>query len=299
MTTKTAAGAKEPASKKRKTRLRILIILLLLMLVSGSAVFLYSRYAKTHYRITFYQETSQKVSGNIRIAVISDIHNREYGDHNETLISDLWALKPDLILFPGDMVICDQDDYRAVLDLVSALTEIAPCYGVLGNHESERIYYGGDEDLPDTFENAGLNLLRNAREEVRIGMDTIRLFGVEGTSYGFDAYGGREFMNNMEADPSVYCIVMAHIPILFEPQLSGYVFDLGVAGHVHGGIVVLPFLGGLYSNEEGLFPKFTAGKYTLENQQTLIVSAGLGDSRSFPPRINNIPELVVIDISRY
>ena len=299
MTTKTAAGAKEPASKKRKTRLRILIILLLLMLVSGSAVFLYSRYAKTHYRITFYQETSQKVSGNIRIAVISDIHNREYGDHNETLISDLWALKPDLILFPGDMVICDQDDYRAVLDLVSALTEIAPCYGVLGNHESERIYYGGDEDLPDTFENAGLNLLRNAREEVRIGMDTIRLFGVEGTSYGFGAYGGREFMNNMEADPSVYCIVMAHIPILFEPQLSGYVFDLGVAGHVHGGIVVLPFLGGLYSNEEGLFPKFTAGKYTLENQQTLIVSAGLGDSRSFPPRINNIPELVVIDISRY
>lgn len=299
MTTKTAAGAKEPASKKRKTRLRILIILLLLMLVSGSAVFLYSRYAKTHYRITFYQETSQKVSGNIRIAVISDIHNREYGDHNETLISDLWALKPDLILFPGDMVICDQDDYRAVLDLVSALTEIAPCYGVLGNHESERIYYGGDEDLPDTFENAGLNLLRNAREEVRIGMDTIRLFGVEGTSYGFDAYGGREFMNNAEADPSVYCIVMAHIPILFEPQLSGYVFDLGVAGHVHGGIVVLPFLGGLYSKEEGLFPKFTAGKYTLENQQTLIVSAGLGDSRSFPPRINNIPELVVIDISRY
>ena len=75
MTTKTAAGAKEPASKKRKTRLRILIILLLLMLVSGSAVFLYSRYTKTHYRITFYQETSQKVSGNIRIAVISDIHN--------------------------------------------------------------------------------------------------------------------------------------------------------------------------------------------------------------------------------
>jgi len=299
MTTKTAAGAKEPASKKRKTRLRILIILLLLMLVSGSAVFLYSRYAKTHYRITFYQDTSQKVSGNIRIAVISDIHNREYGDHNETLISDLWALKPDLILFPGDMVICDQDDYRAVLDLVSALTEIAPCYGVLGNHESERIYYGGDEDLPDTFENAGLNLLRNAREEVRIGMDTIRLFGVEGTSYGFDAYGGREFMNNTEADPSVYCIVMAHIPILFESQLSGYEFDLGVAGHVHGGIVVLPFLGGLYSDEEGLFPKFTAGKYTLENQQTLIVSAGLGDSRSFPPRINNLPELVVIDISRY
>ena len=298
MTTKTAAGAKEPASKKRKTRLRILIILLLLMLVSGSAVFLYSRYTKTHYRITFYQETSQKVSGNIRIAVISDIHNREYGDHNETLISDLWALKPDLILFPGDMVICDQDDYRAVLDLVSALTEIAPCYGVLGNHESERIYYGNDRDLPERFEKAGLRLLRNAQEEIRIRGDTVLLIGVEGTAYGFEAYGGREFMDKTERDPSAYCVLMAHIPILFETQLSGYDFDLGIAGHVHGGIVNLPFLGGLYSHEEGLFPKFCAGEKVLEKQQHLIISAGLGDSKPFPPRIRNMPELVVIDIDR-
>ena len=105
-------------------------------------------------------------------------------------------------------------------------------------------------------------------------------------------------MDKTEIDPSDLCILMNHIPILFDKQLSGYDFDLGIAGHVHGGIVVIPFIGGLYTEEEGFFPEFTAGEYVLDKQQTLIISGGLGDSKSFPPRINNMPELVVIDINR-
>ena len=279
-----------------KACVRVVSILLILALACGAVMTGYALYYRTHYTINFYQETSKKVSANIRIAVISDIHNREYGENNETLISDLRALKPDLILFPGDMVIREQDEYQSVLDLISETAAIAPCYGVLGNHESERIYYGNDKALPAAFENAGLKLLRNAQEEIRVGDDTVQLLGVEGTAYGFEEYGGREFMEKTEINPSALCILMAHIPILFEPQLSGYGFDLGIAGHVHGGIVRLPFVGGLYSAEEGFFPQFTAGKYILDNQQTLIISAGLGDSKPFPPRINNAPELVVIDI---
>ena len=301
MTTEATTEAKGTEKKKRPARrvlLRVLISVLLLAILIAGAVAVYGLYTQTHYRTSFYRETSEKVSGDIRIAVISDIHNREYGENNEVLISDLRALKPDLILFLGDVVTRDDDDYQPMLHLVSALTGIAPCYGVLGNHESERIYYGNDRALPKRFENAGLKLLRNSREDVRVGEDTVQLIGVEGTAYGFEEYGGREFMEKTEIDPSSYCILMTHIPILFETQLSGYGFDLGIAGHVHGGIVNLPLLGGLYSDEEGYFPKFSAGKYTLDKQQTLIISAGLGDSKRFPPRINNMPELVVIDISR-
>lgn len=302
MKTEAAPVMKQTEKKKHgflRILLRILIILLLLALIAGIAVFIYGQYTRTHYRISFYQETSRKVSGNIRIAVISDIHNREYGENNEALVSDLRALKPDLILLPGDMVIRENEDYQPMLDLVSELSGIAPCYGVLGNHESERIYYRDDRALPGKFENAGLKLLRNAMEEIRIGDNTVQLIGVEGTAYGFEEYGGREFMDKTDIDPSAYCILMAHVPVLFDTQLSVYGFDLGIAGHVHGGIVNLPFFGGLYSDEEGFFPHFTAGRYTLQNQQTLIISAGLGDSKAFPPRINNTPELVVIDISRY
>jgi predicted MPP superfamily phosphohydrolase len=301
MTSK-AAEPKNTEKKKRGAKrvlLRILCFLLALMIAAAAAVYAYAQYTETHYKISFYQETSPKVSGNIRLVVISDIHNREYGEKNEKLISDIRDLAPDLILFPGDMVIREQDDYQPMLDLVSVLSKIAPCYGVLGNHESERIYYRNDKGLTAAFKDAGLKLLRNAKEDVSIGADTLQLIGVEGTSYGFEEYGGREFMDKTEIDPSRFCILMAHIPILFEPQLSAYSFDLGIAGHVHGGIVVLPFIGGLYTSEEGFFPKFTSGKYILDNRQSLIISGGLGDSKPFPPRINNTPELVVIDIDRY
>ena len=301
MKTETAAGSKETVKKKNRVArvlFCVLAVLLILAVVTVAAVSLYSQYTQTHYRTSFYRLTSEKVGGQIRIAVISDMHNREYGDKNEAFISCLQALKPDLILLLGDMVTRDEDDYRPMLDLVSALTEIAPCYGILGNHESERIYYGDDRDLPAKYKNAGLKLLRNSSEDIRIGEDTVQLIGVEGTAYGFEEYGGREFMEKTDIDPSAFCILMAHIPILFEEQLSVYPFDLGLAGHVHGGIVNLPFFGGLFSDEEGFFPKFSAGKYILDNQQTLIISAGLGDSKLFPPRINNTPELVVIDISR-
>ena len=301
MEKETEKGTKKTDKQKQgflKACVRVFGILLILALACGAVMTGYALYYRTHYKIRFYQETSKKVSSNIRIAVISDIHNREYGENNEKMISDLHALKPDLILFLGDMVIRDDDDYQPALDLVAALNKIAPCYGVLGNHESERIYYGNDKALPEKFENAGLKLLRNSREVVQIGADSVQLIGVEGTAYGFEEYGGRDFMEKADIDPSSYCVLMTHIPILFEPQLSGYDFDLGIAGHAHGGIAVLPFVGGLYTAEEGFFPKFTAGKYILNNQQTLIISAGLGDSKPFPPRINNEPELVVIDISR-
>ena len=298
MTTETKT---EPTDRKKRgfpRALRIIwIIALAAAIAAAAAVLVYARYTKTHYSISFYQETSGKVSRNIRIAVISDLHNREYGENHETLLSDLRELKPDLVLFLGDMVIREEADYEPMLAFVRAAAEIAPCCGVLGNHESERIYSLGDRDLPKRFEEAGLTLLRNGMREMQIGDDTVQLVGIEGTAYGFEEYGGREFMENASVDPSEFCIVMAHIPILFDAQISDYAFDLGIAGHVHGGIIRLPFIGGLYSNEEGFFPKYTAGRYVLKNGQPLIISAGMGDSKNFPPRVNNMPELVVIDIS--
>jgi len=297
-----AAESKPQKQKKHKILrciLYILIFLLVFALCAGGAVFLYSQYTKTHYEITFYQETSKKVSQNIRLIVIADIHNREYGENNEELIADIRSLNPDLILFAGDMVIKAEDDYQAMLNLVSNLTPIAPCYGVMGNHEDERIYLKNDKDLPKKFEEAGLNILRNAQTTIQIGPDKIQLLGISSTTrYGFEEYGAKKFMDTTPVDPSAYSIVIAHVPILFAEHISNYDFDLGIAGHVHGGIVNIPRFGGLYSEEEGFFPTYYGGRNILSNQKPLIISRGLGDSRPIP-RINNMPELVVIDVNWY
>ena len=290
---------KKKLNKPLKIILSLIIIMVILAAVACGVVYLYWQYTKTHYEISFYQVTSKKVSRNIRFVVISDIHNREYGENNELLISDIRSLKPDLILFAGDMVLKGQDDYQPMLNLVTNLKEIAPCYGVLGNHESERIYYySEDKALPKRFEDAGLKVLRNAQEIINIGNDKIQLIGVEGTPEGFELYNGRKFMNKTNIDPSAFSIVMTHVPILFDSQLTDYKFDLGIAGHVHGGLAILPFFGGLYSDEEGFMPKYYAGQYTLSNDAKLVISRGLGDSKNIP-RINNMPELVVIDVNWY
>ncbi|MBR5110732.1 MAG: metallophosphoesterase [Clostridia bacterium] len=303
---KKGSPALDAQPKKKKIMKKILklllfffIILVVTVVAIGGAILVYWQYTKTHYEISFFQVTSKKVSRNIRFIVISDIHNREYGENNELLINDIRSLNPDLILFAGDMVIKQQDDYQAVLNLATNLTEIAPCYGILGNHESERIVFSNDKDLPKKFENAGLKMLRNAQDIIHIGMDTIQLIGLSAsTTYGFEEYGGRAFMDKTSIDPSAFCVVMAHVPILFDSKLTDYQFDLGVAGHVHGGLAIIPYFGGLYSNEEGFLPTYYAGKYILSNDATLIISRGLGDSQNIP-RINNMPELAVIDVNWY
>ena len=70
--------------------------------------------------------------------------------------------------------------------------------------------------------------------------------------------------------------------------------DLVLAGHTHGGQIRLPFIGGLVAPDQGFFPKYTDGFYTVEDT-TMIVSRGLGNS-IIPIRTFNRPELVVIKL---
>ena len=68
------------------------------------------------------------------------------------------------------------------------------------------------------------------------------------------------------------------------------------AGHVHGGIVRLPLLGGVISPQLELFPKYDAGVFEKDDTM-MVVTRGLGTH--FPPvRIGNRPELLVITIDR-
>ena len=83
MTDNIAVEPKETGRKRHRIRnapCRVLTILLAFVIIIGAVVCVYARYTKTHYKIHFYQETSGKVSDNIRVAVISDLHGREYGE---------------------------------------------------------------------------------------------------------------------------------------------------------------------------------------------------------------------------
>lgn len=267
------------------------------ILLIAALIIIYMVYTATHYKTEFYQISGTGVNSNVRIVFVSDLHNHEYGSDNEQLLNDIKALNPDLIISGGDLVIERKDDYESVLKLCSELSQIAPFYGILGNHEEERIYLRNDKSLREKFENTGLKILANEAETLEINNNKIELIGISGGDKQFDRYGAKEFMDKLPEKTADIRICISHVPITFKTKLNTYDFDFGLSGHTHGGLIRIPKLGALYSSEEGFFPDYYAGLYKADNAQ-FIVSRGLGDSKPIP-RINNPHELSVIDLKWY
>ena len=93
-----------------------------------------------------------------------------------------------------------------------------------------------------------------------------------------------------------YNILIAHNP-LDAKEYSKYGFDLTLSGHVHGGLIILPFIGPVLAPEFKFFPKYSRGIYEI-NKMKLLVSRGLGYSRKIPVRVLNNPEVVVINLMK-
>ena len=99
-------------------------------------------------------------------------------------------------------------------------------------------------------------------------------------------------------DKSKFNILLAHNPEYFDAYAS-WGADLVISGHVHGGIMRLPFLGGVVAPSLTLFPKYSGGRYekvTEDGQKSImILSNGLG-SHTIPIRVFNPGQLVVLEL---
>lgn len=99
-----------------------------------------------------------------------------------------------------------------------------------------------------------------------------------------------------------YKMLLVHYPEYYAEDtgaLIGKNIDMALCGHAHGGQVRLPFLGALYTPDQGFLPDLTEGVQTISGTK-VIISRGLGDDvGQILPRINNPPELVIIDANWY
>ena len=94
-------------------------------------------------------------------------------------------------------------------------------------------------------------------------------------------------------DESKYNILLAHNPEYFK-KYAAWGADLVVSGHVHGGIMRLPFIGGVIAPSFRLFPKYSGGQYQ-SGDTIMLLSTGLG-SHTLPFRIFNPGQLVVLEL---
>lgn len=280
----------------KKIMYRIICVILVTVAILFG-LWQYIKYTRNNFEINFYNVSTGKVSEKFRIVFLSDLHEREYGTGNKKLLDDVKSLCPDLILSGGDFITYGDDDYESVLNFYRNLCEIAPVYAVMGNHEDAMVFVDNMTDLPKKIAETGVVLLRNETEEITVGSNKLEIIGLSGGVEQFELYGGRTHMDNLTSANDCFRICICHVPIVFPKCLSEYEFDLGLAGHTHGGIIRLPIGGPLYSCEEGMFPKFADGIQDIGGKP-LIISRGLGDSHNIP-RVNNMPELVVVDVNSY
>ena len=238
-----------------------------------------------------------------RFVMLSDLHNKSYGEHNEKLLAAIEKQKPESILIAGDMLTSEKPERTGpAQELVEKLAARYPVYYANGNHEyrlkmEEARYGSGYRRYHARLERKGVVFLEN--DSVLLPEAGIRIYGAE---IGKEYYKKRKgpamdagYLKRLLGRPSKgdYHILLAHNPDYF-PAYAEWGADLVLSGHVHGGIMRLPLLGGVISPTLRLFPRYDGGLFQ-EGGSTMILGRGLG-SHTIPIRICNPGELVVVEL---
>jgi len=273
--------------KKRK-----LLIILLLLLAALVALTLDSN---TRIVVTQYTLSSEKLPESFdgfTVVQLSDIHGSEFGKENHRLIEKTAAAEPDIIAITGDMV--DEETDAAVIDsLLGRLVDIAPVYYVSGNHEWGA---GRMDEVRELLDRHGVQCLSNEYELISRGDDSIVLAGVEDPNGPYDMIKPIELVDIIEEERGDgFRLLLGHRNYWVEkyPELE---VDIILCGHAHGGIVRLPFTGGVLGAGFEFFPEHVDGAVD-SGRYTMIVSRGLGNSIPVPRFLNN-PEIVVLKLEK-
>ena len=274
-------------------------------------------------------KVSKELSG-FRIALFSDVHNSFYGEDQEHIIPVIESLSPDIVVFAGDAVNKIRYDTETTegLDnacrLFSALGKAFPVYYVSGNHDKrfEQLCKAGDPfadcyfkgkalkaaarmdpspfdtygDYLKTISEAGVCILSNTH--VNLAGGALRLTGLDLPLMYYRHRcdrPGADLLKELirEPDPAAMNILVTHTPRFFR-EYSQWGANLTLCGHMHGGIIRLPLIGGVFSPYRTLFPKYCYGKYRIGDKK-MIVSSGCSLGL-FRERLTNPPEIVLITL---
>lgn len=296
MTTTEREGAPHRRPGKRRHPLRWLLALLILA-VGGWFWFQWQCWGL---QVTYADVAPKGLPAEFdgyKIVHLSDLHGHEYGEGSGELLKLVAEQRPDLIVVTGDLI-----DQEGQLEMVPALAKglaaIAPTYYVTGNHEWATAGGTGTvKELKALLKECGATPLSNQYEVLGRGGGKIALAGVDDPNGYADQTTPAQLRARIEQEePGLFTLLLAHRNDHFGVYVNaGY--DLVLSGHGHGGIVRLPFVGGLLGTDRKLFATWDAGVYTLRDS-TLFVSRGLGNNtvpyKGF--RLFNRPELAVVTL---
>ncbi len=264
------------------------------------AELLWSKYALT---VSEYTLSVDTLTDSLRIVQLTDLHNSSFGQDNRRLVERVAEQQPDLIFITGDLLNSSTDDTTVATNLIACLSAICPVYLSLGNHELELEETSG-VDIVALYEQAGAVVLEYDYLDLTVNGQALRIGGLYGyclpekyLSTGEAKAAECAFLTEFQ-DSDAYTILLTHMPVcwLINGGLEEWQVDCVFSGHVHGGEIVFPLIGGLWAPDFGWFPGKLQGLYTSSlGDSVLVLSTGLGTTE-LVPRFHNPPEIVALTL---
>lgn len=271
--------------KKKKRRRSLLIILLIIVLL-----WFFNNFSVKLTKQTVY---SGKISNDIKIAVLSDLHGVRLSKNNHRITDMISRNEPDLIFVLGDMYTKQHNrQIDVAINLIQSLSQIADTYVVTGEHDTD------DEYIDKLNSINRVHLMSYKEENITVNGNNITIYGIDNVYFtpNFDLHN--EFN---EPDQSRYNILLSHQPE--TEHFDNFGVDMIFSGDTHGGMIRLPVFGPAYY-EGYILPKLTfsgrmtdKGLFELENNKQIFVTSGIGNY-PVPMRFLNRPEVCIITLKK-
>lgn len=218
----------------------------------------------------FFESLPPQFDG-LRVAELSDLHGRSFGKNNVRLLRTLQKARPDMICICGDLF-DEKTDLTMLEPLLTGLTDIAPVYYVTGNHEWQ---VKNLREILQKMRAWGVTVLENEGRVLCRGGAEMVVAGVHDPCGPYDMKTPAALVRELRSvQGNDFILMLSHRndELAMWSQLG---VQLVLSGHCHGGVVRLPFVGGVFGTRRELFPEYDAGVYR-QDGTTLFVSRGLG-----------------------
>ncbi|MEZ3474047.1 MAG: metallophosphoesterase [Lachnospiraceae bacterium] len=243
------------------------------------------------------------LSKECRFVLLSDLHNKVYGTKNDKVIEAIRRINPDFIVLAGDLVTSQlREDMTPGIELLRTLRQDYRIYYGLGNHESkmrQRPDQFGDkyDRLIRAVSGKNVSVLKN--EAVFLPEYNLKITGLDLDLNYFAHFKIQKMKPGYLQETLPECekekcnILIAHNPDYFA-EYAQWGADLVLSGHVHGGIMRLPLLGGVIAPSYKIFPEYDGGVFRT-GSAAMLLGRGMG-SHTIPLRFFNPAELYDVQL---
>lgn len=256
-----------------------------LVLIFAVSIAVYAFFVEPQLLTVKHYTIENKALAGTRLVFASDFHIKKNQQNRlKSIVNLINSSYPDIIVLGGDFVNgYDREDNIQPAEMTKELSKLRAPYGVyavVGNHD--RWY--GVERVKSVLKNSGIMLLLNENKQIKLQSKKFFLAGAD------DPLTGEPDIKRALKNSKKPVVFVTHSPDIF-PQIPSGV-DLVLAGHTHGGQVVVPFIGPVVVPSE-YGSSYAFGKIE-SNGKVMIVTKGLGTS-VLHVRFNCLPEIVVVD----